>query len=127
MKNEAYRTHPRGPRRRNATLEARDERRASRYKPIIDKFLSNVAAKVDTKRIVTIDDFNEDHTTCCFVRSDCTSLKDRSPEAGWVPGSDPTIEILRFPTAPFSVLAGEPDFHAQSYRRCTPQPHAVCP
>ena len=55
-------------------------------------------------------------------RADC----DRE-RPNWVNVTDPRLHVLRFATAPFAVLAGEPDFHAQTYRPCTVSDRARCP
>ena len=59
--------------------------------------------------------------TCCFTRANTLDRSD------WIPVADSRLHVLRFATAPFAVLAGEPDFHAQTYRPCTVSDRARCP
>jgi hypothetical protein len=69
--------------------------------------------------------FHGDPTACCFAREPCNASR---PFGERIHATDPRLSILRFPTAPFAVLAGEPDFHAQAFRPCTVQRHdPTCP
>ena len=85
------------------------------------RFLGNVDARHAPKQHHEVADLREP-TTCCFERADC----DRE-RPNWVNVTDPRLHVLRFATAPFAVLAGEPDFHAQTYRPCTVSDRARCP
>ena len=44
----------------------------------------------------------------------------------WIRMPDPAAGLLKFPSAPFTVFAGEPDFHAQTLRTCTPIQESYC-
>ena len=62
--------------------------------------------------------------SCCFARKACDPERPDWVQAKEAPDRLP---ILRFPTAPFAVFGGEPDFHSQTYRPCTPSASARCP
>lgn len=91
-----------------------------------DSFLTRLAAYHGPPRVeYNATSLHDDPAACCFSRVACNATH---PFQERVHASDPSLAILRFPTAPFAVLAGEPDFHAQAFRPCTLQTDSpTCP